>query len=390
MVKLPPVLASSLLVALLPGGVAAGTGGVPADVPARPEARPVTLGLFLPDRGPEAPAGQEALRGAGMAADWANRTGGIQGRPLRLVTASSDVPWSAATDALVRLIYDENAVAIVGALDGPTGHLAEQVITRAKGQTVFITPWASETTLTRIGIPWFFQMVPDDRRQGKALAREIFEVRRVRRAAVYVGKGLDPGSASAAFEKQAPAGAVSRFEAGNPGALNELTARSARGDFGAVVLYANAGAAVGLVRTLSRTGSAPALLAPLTLARPELLGPGAGNAAEGMLFPSPAGLWSAPAASEFQREFRKRHGTAPTPLAAYAHDAVKVLVEALRKLPAPESDGLARALAGIRAEGVTGEIRFDNHLGRDCIPVLARVSGDRLVYPNAALPAGRR
>jgi branched-chain amino acid transport system substrate-binding protein len=390
MVKLPPALAASLLVALLPGGVADGAGGMPTRALPGPEGRPLTIGLFVPTKGPEAPAGEEALRGAEIAAAWANRTGGIRGRSVRLATASSDVPWSAATDALVRLIYDEDAVAIVGALDARTGHLAEQVITRAKGQTVFVTPWVSETTLTRIGIPWFFQMVPDDRRQGEALAREVFRVRRLRRVAVVVEKGLDTESAARAFLAHAPSGAVSPFDALSPGDRRDLLARAARGDFGAVILFTGAGAAVDLARTLSRVPSAPVLLGPLSLARPGLLGAGTENVADGMLLLAPAGIWSSPVAATFRRDYEKAHGTSPTPLAAYSHDAVKVLVEALRRLPSPERDNLARTVAEIRAGGVTGEIRFDNHLGRDATPILARVSGSDLVPLAAALPAARR
>lgn len=396
--RLSAVLAGALLAAAASCSVAA-RGGVPgegktgsaaADPATLTGARDVVIGLFLPTKGAEAEAGREALKGAEMAAARANRDGGIRGRQVRLVTAPSDVAWSLATDSLVRLIYDEGAVAIVGALDGRTGHLAEQVITRAKGQTVFVTPWASETTLTRIRIPWYFQMVPDDRRQGEALAREIFQVRRLKRAAIYMDKGLDPESAADAFEKYAPEGSVTRFQAGDAAAREDLLKRAGRGDFGAVVLFTNAGAAVDLARSLSRSGSAPALVGPLALARPEFLRPGSGGTAEGTLLLAPAGLWSAPLASEFRRDFQQDLGVPPTLLAAYTHDAVKVLVDALRTLPTPESDGLAEALAGIRTGGVTGEIRFDNRLGRDAVPILARVSRNDLVPLGAAVPAGRK
>ena len=73
-------------------------------------------------------------------------------------TATSDGRWDGAAGALARLIYDEGAIAVVGALDGRTAHVAEQVMTRARGRAVFVTPWASEATLTRIRIPWFFSV----------------------------------------------------------------------------------------------------------------------------------------------------------------------------------------------------------------------------------------
>jgi ABC-type branched-subunit amino acid transport system substrate-binding protein len=201
--------------------------------------------------------------------------------------------------------------------------------------------------VTRIRIPWFFQMVPDDRRQGEVLAREIFQVRGIRSAAAWVEKGLDPQSAADAFEKYAPADAVSRFPAGDPAARQDLLARAGKGEFGAVILFAGSGAATESLR-------------------------------------------GTPAIEEFRREFQKTYGSLPTLVAAYSHDAVKALVEALRKLPAPESDGLAEALAGIRTNGVTGEIRFDKRLGREAVPILAQVKGSELVPLATEVPAGRR
>ena len=93
---------------------------------------------------------------------------------------------------------------------------------------------------------------------------------------------------------------------------------------------------------------------------------------------------------EFRREYRETFGSLPTPVAAYSHDSVKALVEALRRLPAPESDGLAETLAGIRTGGVTGEIRFDKRLGRETVPILWQVKGGDLVPLAGAIPAGRR
>ena len=123
-----PALRRLALVAL--AAVAAGPGVALAsrDVPlaSRGAGSPVTIGLFVPVRGPQAALGTDVLRGAEIAVAQARREDGGRGRPLRLVTAPSDLRWEASTGALVRLLYEEGAVAVVGALDGRSAHLAER------------------------------------------------------------------------------------------------------------------------------------------------------------------------------------------------------------------------------------------------------------------------
>jgi branched-chain amino acid transport system substrate-binding protein len=194
------------------------------------ERQAITIGLFLPAGGSAAPIGAAVSRGAAIAMRRANQAGGVDGRPIRLVSADSDRLWDGASGELVRLIYDEQAVAVIGAVDGRSAHLAEQVITRARGAALFVTPWASETTLTRIRVPWFFRMVPDDRQQAEVLARDIFATRGLRRAAVWVGGEYDGRAAAAEFHRAAPAGAVKEYTADVPGGgLPSLAERVATG-----------------------------------------------------------------------------------------------------------------------------------------------------------------
>ncbi|MEK7800022.1 MAG: ABC transporter substrate-binding protein, partial [Acidobacteriota bacterium] len=248
--------ASRRLALVAMAAVAAGPGVALASrdvaLAARGAGSPVTIGLFVPLRGPQAALGREVLRGAEIAVAQARREDGARGRPLRLVTAPSDLRWEASTGALVRLLYEEGAVAVVGALDGRSAHLAEQVITRSRGRAVFVTPWASESTLTRIRIPWFFSVVPDDHRQAAALAGEIFSGRRAGRAAAWVEEAFDCRAAAQAFVEAAPPGTVVRFSAGDPNGREDLAARIRRGEFGALVLFASPLGAADLSSWLQR------------------------------------------------------------------------------------------------------------------------------------------
>jgi branched-chain amino acid transport system substrate-binding protein len=348
----------------------------------------VTIGLFVPTRGPAAEVGTEVRKGAEIALAIANREGGLRGHPLRLATAASDLSWAAASSALVRLIYEEKAVAVVGALDGRSGHLAEQVITRARGQVVFVTPWASEDTLSRIRIPWFFRLVPDDRQQALILAGEIFSTRRIERAAVWVEASFDARAAAQAFEQAAPPGAATTFSAEVAGSAEDLIARACRGEFGLVVLFAQPRAAADLAARLRTAGCRAPLAGPLWLASPEFLR--SGSAVEGTLLVAPA-RQDTKAMDEFNRMFEANHGNPPTPPALYAHDAVMILVEALRRAAgAPSGDLLGRTLEATSMHGLTGLVRFDENRDRDEAPAVARVEAGRLVALRRGAVAGGR
>lgn len=378
--------ASWRLALVVMAAVAAGPGAALASQSA---GSPVTIGLFVPGRGPQASLGREVLRGAEIAVARARREDGVRGRPLRLVTAPSDLRWEASTGALVRLLYEEGAVAVVGALDGRSAHLAEQVITRSRGRAVFVTPWASESTLTRIRIPWFFSVVPDDRRQAAALAGEIFSARRAGRAAAWVEEAFDCRAAARAFVEAAPPGTVVRFSAGDPNGREDLAARIRRGEFGALVVFASPRGAADLSSWLQRAGASLPLFGPLSLAVPEFLAR-SGSAAEGMVIVAPEASGTRSEES-FDREFTRRHGVPPSSLARYSHDAVAAVVAALRKAEAGRRGRLEEALAATVIEGATGTVRFDERRGREGSPALAVVRSGRPAPAGPhAVPAGDR
>jgi branched-chain amino acid transport system substrate-binding protein len=346
---------------------------------------PITIGVFLPTKGPSAQAGREMLAGAQIAVDAANRSGGVAGRSLRLTTAPSDLSWEAASGSLTRLIYEEKAVAIVGAADGRSAHLAQQVITRARGQAVLVTVWASEPTLTQIRIPWFFRVVPDDRLQAAMLAGEIFSTRRIEHVAIWVEDSFDARAAGDAFVDASPPGAVTRFAASEPGASAALLSRAGGAEFGAVVLYAGAEAAAAVAGRLRQAGCRALLAGPLRLAVPEFT---TREAAEGTLLLAPVGFDGQPVRS-FEETLRPTLGGPASPLASYSHDAVEAIVEALRRTALSGGD-LGAALETTSIQGLTGAVRFDDHRNRTDAPTLAVIRAGRAARLDRTAAAASR
>lgn len=347
------------------------------------DSRPVTIGLFLPDRA----LGREVHRGARMAVDRVNRQGGIDGRQVRLVSVPSRQPWVGASSEIARLIYAEAAVAIIGGLDGQSAHIAQQVIARARGQSVFITPWASEQTLTQIGIPWFYRMVPDDRAQAELLLREIFTVRRYQQVALWIGDNFAARAAAEAFLRSAPAAKVYRYDAQNNNSNKRLISNLKKGRQQAVVVFDGPLQSARILLELRHASVDVPFFGPLWLTAGDFIS-SAGDAAEGAVLVAPDYISSRSARSlEFSGEFEHRYASAPTPAAFFAHDAVSIIVAALHRSGRDRaddaldysadypSDDFAAALANISMPGVTGMVEFGGRCSCDRQPILAVVRG---------------
>jgi branched-chain amino acid transport system substrate-binding protein len=108
-------------------------GPQPADQPAGP----LRIGLFGPD-----------------AARMAERLAGIVPPGYQLVPVASDVPWGKASNDLVKLIYDDHALAVI-ATDRNSSHLAEQLAVKAFVPMIALS---ADHDLTSVNIPWIVRM----------------------------------------------------------------------------------------------------------------------------------------------------------------------------------------------------------------------------------------
>jgi len=135
-----------------------------ADVSRNRGASPILIGYFGPGKG-------EMWQAAMLAVERANAAGGHRGRPFKLVSAWSPGPWRDGVKKLVRLVYDRRVVAIVGGPDGPSTHLAEQLV--AKARLTLISPVSTDRTVSAANVPWAFSLAPGDHLTAGPLAEEI-------------------------------------------------------------------------------------------------------------------------------------------------------------------------------------------------------------------------
>jgi len=346
----------------------------------------IRIGLFAP-AGDTDPVGRSMLRGATVAVDRENDAGGLDGRRLRLVRRWDSDPWRGGAREVVRLVYEDRVVALIGGPDGVSTHVAQQVATKAL--LPLIAPVSSDPSLTHTRVPWIFRLPPDDTTQARVLVEQGVVGRDLRRVGLVTGTDHDSRAAAAelvlALEKadRPPVCHLKVNEMADPLALSR---RLGGFDLDGVVVRTSRGILAELVSTLlSNNPDVPIFVPWIPGLEPQSLRPQSSGT---VVTVEPFERRTAGRALQrLEEEFVRRWGEAPSPAAAYAFDAARLIIEGLRAGATGRAD-LRHALS--HADGlelVGGPLHLDNGGGNFGRPVivelksLAPVEIARVVYP---------
>jgi branched-chain amino acid transport system substrate-binding protein len=326
----------------------------------------VVLGWFGPGD-PDHPVGGDFWRGAALALEELNAAGGHHGRPFRLVPGWSTDPWGTGIVQVTKMVYEHGAWALLGAIDGASTHLAEQVALKAR--IALVSSGSTDKTAHMASVPWMFSGLPSDEVQAPVIADALEAAVAGGSFAIAAATEHDAHAALVELRRAlsrrrlTPASLV-EFDPADSN-LGPLAAQVLRGAPRVVVVLAPPAPAARLVVELCRSGFEGRLLggAPLALAS---FGRAAGAAAEGLVVPR---LWEpSPRWDSFARMYENRWGEPPDHAAAQSYDTVRLVAEALRRagLNRPRVRDAIREIAPWR--GVTGIVRWDA-LGRNERPV---------------------
>lgn len=318
----------------------------------------VKFGWFGPSN-PRDPVTGPIWQAANLAVEAANEAGGHNGRPFRLLPVWSENAWGTGVSDLARLVYKEKVWGIVGSIDGPSTHLAEQVV--AKARLPLVSPVSTDKTANLANVPWMFSCAPGDHAYAPIMAKALVAASGGRPFAML--SCIDHDSRVAAKELVAALGRLNAHPALHldfkPGVsdLSPQLTRIERTQPAAIAILAGPLDSARAVIAVRERGLRSPLFGGPAMGRSCFMKV-AGEAAEGAHFPllyHPAGK----RASDFSRRFTKRFGAPPDYAAAHAYDAVSLLIAAVRKA------GLNRARIrdAIRAlspwQGLSGPITWD-------------------------------
>jgi branched-chain amino acid transport system substrate-binding protein len=294
-----------------------------------------------------------------LAIDQANQKGGYNGFPFRLVAGWSENPWSSGISKVVRMAYVDRVWAVIGGIDGPSTHLAEQVA--AKARLTLLSPGSTDKTVNLANVPWMFSCLPGDHLQAPVLAHAIAS--HTDKSPFLLVSAVDHDSHLFTVElakSLAQCQLVPFYHlefSPKERNIEGLVEKIVHANVNALVLIAGACESAQIICAVREKNFTGLVFGGPGMGRRSFLEQ-AGKAANDVVFP----LLYTPGKSSnsFEENFASRFGNRSDYLAAHTYDAVNLLIAAIRQA------GLnrARICDEVRRlspwQGVTGSIHWDS------------------------------
>jgi branched-chain amino acid transport system substrate-binding protein len=320
----------------------------------------IKVGMALPVSGPTADLGKYALMGAKIALDRINKSGGVLGKQVELVTEDNQSSNPGAVLAFSKLAGQPDIVAFLGpVLSTQTHAMAPDILTTGKP----VCFGGTDPTLTKMGNPWLFRFRPNDSYSGRVIASYGVETLGKKNWAIVHSTDAFGTSGfkalSAALDK---IGAKVLTDQGYPNQSQDLTPvvlaiKSSGADIiGSYSLENDLAILARQLRQLGVTlpwvGSASIVTrAALKLAGPALWGTyGVADYA----------IDSSPEAKEFARLYTAVSKIQPDQNSAWTYDAIGVLCASINKAGSTDPGKIRDAILSTKGyKGAEGEYNFD-------------------------------
>jgi branched-chain amino acid transport system substrate-binding protein len=331
--------------------------------------------------------GKQMLQGATLAIEGANKKGGYNGIPFRLMVHNDVGLWGAAANEVVKM-DDEKVWAWLGSIDDIVSHVALRAT--LKLEIPEVCSGDPDPTFTETAIPWMIRVIPDDRQSGYVLVDRVFEKDGHSRVAVIRTNSRYGRVGIMHFTKSAtrigfPLIIEERFNDGETDFKEQLT-RIKETSPDAIMIWGNPKESGLILKQLREMGMKQPVYGSDRMVNPEFLG-SAGKWAEGVVTTCQYNPNADdPKLKKFQTDYRERFGQEPDVFAAFAFDGMNLIVEAIRKA------GLNRALirdllTDLKTfqgyEGVTGKIIFDASWNNIRPIFMAEVHNGKFVFSPA-------
>ena len=331
---------------------------------------------------PDQALGNRMLNGATLAIDQANAAGGYDGKPFKLMVHNDSAIWGAASNEIVKMVYDEKVWAMFGSISGDTTHIALRVTLKA--ETPLVNSASTDPTIPETIIPWYFTDLQDDRLQGYTLARHIYSELGLKRVAILrvndrYGRFGVLKFRDASRRLGHPVVIEQKFMPGDTDFRRQLEViEDSRVD--AIVLWTDIAPAAMILQQIQELGMKQRVFGSHRTVGDELLKL-AGPAAEGFeaVFPYDPSR-SDPRWLEFNANYETRFHEKADHFAALAYDAMRILLDAICR--AGLNKGRIRdALTGTESyQGATGNMVFDPNCKNIAPLYLAHVQNGAIGY----------
>lgn len=326
--------------------------------------KPFVIGVPLGLTGLNANVGVHGRNGIQLAAEEINASGGVRGRPLKLMI-EDDLDTPEGGLAAAKALEGKGALAFVGHMSSASASLSIGYLSARR--LVLISPTVSSTDFSGLD-DYFFRIIGPNDAQGAALAAEA--LRRGYRTASIVYNSINR-----AYSLKVEEGFKKAFEAGGgrtfpPHAIDA----SSSYDFKAlatlilnensdtVLCAASAFDLSSLSQALAATSASLPLLGSMWARTPDLMVFG-GRTVDGIVLAAGGDSEGPnPELRRFVERYRERYGEEPVFSALYGYEAMRVLALAMAEARTLDGPGIKAALlARTTFPGIQGDIDFDRY-----------------------------
>jgi len=324
------------------------------------DSKEITVGAILPLSGDGAKYGVSARKAIDLVFSETNNEGGINGKKVSVVYEDSRGVGKDGVSAMQKLITVHDTPVVIGGLFSSVTLAVAPVAER--NRVVLLSPTSSAPKITDAG-DYIFRNCASDVFEGKVMADAAFQKLNIQKIAIlYINNDYGIGIIDV-FKKTfaSNGGQVVAEEAFARGAvdfrsqLTKIAALQADGIY--IVGYKELGH---LLKQAHELGIKTQFMSTVMFEDPEILSV-AGNAGEGVIYSARAYDPNSdePHIKEFVTAFKQRYGGEPDIFAAYAYDAARILVQAMKE-GGLSSDEIRDYVYSIRDfPGVTGITSFD-------------------------------
>ena len=324
----------------------------------------VLVGHFASMTGSEATFGRSTDNGIRMAVEEENAAGGVNGKPVEIITYDDKGDAREAGSAVTRLVSRDGVAAVLGEVASKLS-LAGAPICQ-EGDVPMITPSSTNPKVTKTGDKIFRVCFIDPFQGwvGAKFAREYEKIKAEKAAILYdqaspYSVGLREEFEKAFTELGGTITAIETYQAGDQDFSAQLTGiRSSGPD---VVYIPGYYTDVGNIALQARK---------LGLTVPLLGGDGwdssklgqiGGEAINNSYYSNHYSHQDpSPRVQDFIKKYKDKFGETPDGLAALGYDAARILIEAMRRAKSLGGDAIAAELAATEDfDGVTGKISID-------------------------------
>jgi branched-chain amino acid transport system substrate-binding protein len=374
------------------GGKPGSSAATPAATTERggdPAGDPILIGHFASMTGSEATWGVSTDAGVQMAVDEENARGGVNGRPLKVITYDNQGRQQESATAVTRLIMQDKVVAVLGEVASSRSIAGGQVAQRFG--VPMISPSSTNPKVTEIG-DMIFRVCFIDPFQGYVCAKfargEPLKAQKA--ATLYNRAQIYSTGLNETFKKHFTemGGTITTEQAYGDGdtdfSAQLANIRETQPDVIFIPGYYTE--VVNIAVQARRLGITVPLLGGDGWDAEDLKN--AGSALDGCFFCNHySHEEQRPTVQDFVKKYQAKLGRIPDGMAATGYDSAKLLIDAMHRAKSLSGKDLAAAIAATKDfPGVTGVISMDEQRNARKPAVILRLQGGKPSYVATVEP----